>query len=223
MFTSPLPIPQYTGTGPWFFALCANLAFFLITVNPQTIPHILLSLDEQTTYLVYLDPIYQHMMPTQRCESSESYSFTACIKNSLSIRIGCRLEWDAWSSKDIPECSTVDQLIKFEEEYRKLDTMDQWHVVNSTGCLTPCSYTEYNLAAEPLKSESTNPELILMLANSLVKSNQEGLAYPWVSFVAEFGGSLGLFLGFSFNTIWDGAEFLIYVSSKKVTAFLNAM
>ena len=28
--------------------------------------------------------------------------------------------------------------------------------------------------------------------------------YPFESFLAEFGGALGLFLGFSFMTIWDG-------------------
>ena len=31
----------------------------------------------------------------------------------------------------------------------------------------------------------------------------EELIYPWQSFVAEFGGALGLFLGFSLMTIWD--------------------
>jgi hypothetical protein len=199
--------------------------FFVITINPQTIPHIFLSLEDLASYIVYLVPIYHHMMdkPTEKCESSESYSFTACIKESMSKRIGCRLEWDAWSSKDITKCSTVDQLLKFEKEYNRIVGMDQWNVVNNTGCLTPCSYTEYKLAAEPLKSENTNPGLRLMLANGKVKSNQEGLAYPWVSFVAEFGGSLGLFLGFSFNTIWDGAEFLIFFSSKKITNFLSTM
>jgi hypothetical protein len=29
---------------------------------------------------------------------------------------------------------------------------------------------------------------------------------PWSSLVAEFGGTLGLFLGFSFMTLWDGVE-----------------
>ena len=32
---------------------------------------------------------------------------------------------------------------------------------------------------------------------------EETLLYPFESFLAEFGGSLGLFLGFSFMTIWD--------------------
>jgi hypothetical protein len=37
--------------------------FYMITINPQKIPHIFLSLEDQADFVVYLDPIYQHMMP----------------------------------------------------------------------------------------------------------------------------------------------------------------
>ena len=37
---------------------------------------------------------------------------------------------------------------------------------------------------------------------------KEVLIYPLTSLVAEFGGTLGLFLGFSFMTLWDGFEFM---------------
>ena len=36
-----------------------------------------------------------------------------------------------------------------------------------------------------------------------IQVETEELIYPWQSFVAEFGGALGLFLGLSFMTIWD--------------------
>ena len=45
-----------------------------------------------------------------------------------------------------------------------------------------------------------------MLCLSLnIQIETEELIYPWESFLAEFGGCLGLFLGFSFMTIWDSA------------------
>ena len=39
-------------------------------------------------------------------------------------------------------------------------------------------------------------------SNSLIVK-EETLVYPFESFLAEFGGSLGLFLGFSFLSLWD--------------------
>ena len=41
----------------------------------------------------------------------------------------------------------------------------------------------------------------------------EELIYPWQSLVAEFGGALGLFLGFSFMTVWD---FVVQIQSFKI-------
>ena len=35
----------------------------------------------------------------------------------------------------------------------------------------------------------------------------EQLIYPVTSLVADFGGTLGLFLGFSFITLWDKLPF----------------
>ena len=37
----------------------------------------------------------------------------------------------------------------------------------------------------------------------------EDWVYPEISFIAEFGGALGLFVGFSFYMIWDIAEWLL--------------
>ena len=37
----------------------------------------------------------------------------------------------------------------------------------------------------------------------------EDWVYPEISWIAEFGGALGLFVGFSFYMIWDIAEWLL--------------
>ena len=36
-----------------------------------------------------------------------------------------------------------------------------------------------------------------------IRYEKEAWVYPAVSFIAELGGSLGLFVGFSFLTVWD--------------------
>ena len=42
-----------------------------------------------------------------------------------------------------------------------------------------------------------------------LRVEKEVPAYPTMSFIAEIGGSLGLFIGFSFLTIWDCMEIMI--------------
>ena len=48
---------------------------------------------------------------------------------------------------------------------------------------------------------------------------KETLVYPSMSFISEFGGSLGLFVGFSFLTAWDFFNFL-FEESKFVKNYL---
>ena len=45
-----------------------------------------------------------------------------------------------------------------------------------------------------------------MIAKNEIIEETEVMAYGLVSFVAEFGGALGLFLGFSFLSVWDLGE-----------------
>ena len=44
--------------------------------------------------------------------------------------------------------------------------------------------------------------------SSDVRVETETYVYPLMSFVSEFGGGLGLFLGFSFLTFWDGFQYI---------------
>ena len=54
----------------------------------------------------------------------------------------------------------------------------------------------------------------LVLVNSEVTEEREELLYDELSLVAELGGALGLFLGFSFLTVWDLAEAVLGVVNK---------
>jgi hypothetical protein len=176
----------------------------MYALNPFTIPQIRLVITESKSIALYIEVIYHVFLnkPENPCESSQSYSFTACIKNSLSHRIGCRLPWDKWSSTAIPICTSSQQLTEFEDLYEKIDTWEHQSIVNYTGCLPPCSYTEYQLASDQNPYGDT-PGIRLRLSNSKVRKTTEKFIYPVESFVSEFGGALGLFLGFSFMMAWD--------------------
>ena len=141
--------------------------FFLPSINPDIFPHTGIRIENKPKVIwIYLRPVYYERLSKfggmnnyqglclsltifsdAPCVSSADYSFTACLRNSLSRLVGCRLPWDQWTDPAIPEC----------EETRQLMEHDQWHfvlaelyererVVNETGCDVPCNYVKYELA-----------------------------------------------------------------------------
>ena len=68
--------------------------YFMVTTNPATIPFIMTDFHKEDLGLIltYIEAI-KHInidRPSQPCNGQSDYSFTACIKNSLSSKVGCR-------------------------------------------------------------------------------------------------------------------------------------
>ena len=79
-----------------------------------------------------------------------------------------------------------------------------------SGCRKPCFYKKYSFMGDKYISSFVTDHFFFSLwavSNSTLVETEE-LIYPWTSLVAEFGGTLGLFLGVSFMTIWDGIHLL---------------
>ena len=137
------------------------------------------------------------------CEEDPSYSFTICIKEKLSEKFGCRLPWDKWSLQERSICATGAQFSNFEELYEKLANSDAEQIAEVTGCREPCSFKEYKFVASNPTGMSKPGCAAFWAASRKTQVEEEVLLYPFTSLVAEFGGSLGLFLGFSFFSIWQ--------------------
>ena len=52
-------------------------------------------------------------------------------------------------------------------------------------------------------------------SSTFLKVKEDKWLYPIESFIAEVGGSLGLFLGFSFLGFWDMLNDILYFCLKK--------
>ena len=88
------------------------------------------------------------------------------------------------------------------------------NIIKFTGCLPPCRYTEFSLPYTPVGTSGNDTLFSLKFSHSSLIRKKEVLVYPLSSLVAEFGGTFGLFVGFSFIMFWDSAEFLIkYVTN----------
>ena len=91
-----------------------------------------------------------------------------------------------------------------------MDNSEAKEIFKLSGCRRPCIYKRYNFVGEKQTAAFLSNHFLFSLwavSNStLVESEQ--LIYPLSSLVAEIGGLLGLFFGFSFMTIWDGLNVL---------------
>ena len=80
----------------------------------------------------------------------------------------------------------------------------------------PCRYNKYKIVGEMHTSTIDSSSFVFSLVASsndtLVET--ETLMFPLTSLVAEFGGTLSLFLGVSFMTVWDKVFFLQRVLTR---------
>ena len=174
--------------------------FFILGPNPQTMPRIMTIQNNNFGIKVFYIKTTEHVkmdLPAAPCESAPSYSLTTCITSSISTMIGCRTQWDRRSDRALPVCTEIGQLEELNTEYQELSVLEQMEIENQTGCMLPCRYKEYTVVDEPL-TIGRDQMITLIRATKTVLIRTEVLVYPFSSFLAEFGGALGLFVGFSF-------------------------
>ena len=168
---------------------------------------------------MFIDVVEHNKLNDQKipCKESYDYSFTNCIKSRTMEKVGCHLKWEKLIKSNLPLC-TKEQFFLYVKEHEKYNELEQTNLVNYTNCPLPCSYKHYKLVETPFNEKlgGTDCTLNIMFASRIVVVEKEEKTYPFQSFVAECGGCLGLFLGFSFLLVWDG---LVEVMKK----FLKVM
>ena len=104
----------------------------------------------------------------------------------------------------------------FEKKYFAMAQSVLQEIVEITSCPPPCSYTEYRFETQPVDfgENKATLELILWLSTPYVLLETEQYLYPFKSLVADVGGTLGLFLGFSIMSLWEYVEILMMIGLK---------
>ena len=87
----------------------------------------------------------------------------------------------------------------------------------AVGCKKPCNYQEYKIIGNKAPTTLTKEDFLtfaLMAIDNNVYVETEALLYPGTSLVAEIGGTLGLFIGFSFMILWDGVVRVVHLITQ---------
>ena len=128
-----------------------------------------------------------------------------------------------WRSVRASKTFSLSYILTFvSREYdsiKQLAVLESEEISSVTGCLKPCHYKKYILLGERSATSFKSEHYIFSLwaVSSKTRVETEELIYPMSTLVAEFGGTLGLFLGFSFISVWDNFSTL-----KKCIVFFKS-
>ena len=102
----------------------------------------------------------------------------------------------------LKDCTSIEEFDVIGYHYMNLSKKDKSYIVETTGCLYPCNYLEYRIGSK----RTTNVGqfgLWVTFGSVATTVEKEFYSYQFDSLVSDFGGSLGLFIGFSFFALWD--------------------
>lgn len=221
--------------------------FFFISTNPKAHPGLKIDLDFEL--LQKNDKIYskielvQHEklnQVSQPCIEEETYNFGECLRLHLESKANCRLPWheQIYGKNERKTCKTLDEFKTITKQGfgifgYMVDELKE--VMKDSGCGTPCKYTEVRAVGPPTTCTNTKcfrkgPDNFFLFSPILVSTNirkeTERLSVPFSTLVANLGGLLGMFLGFSFMIFWDWFVFafnFITARRQKTCCCINFM
>ena len=195
--------------------------FYFLTTNPKAFPGTDLLLPKQeknSTDIVFVQniEIIKHKLlkhETNTCDENPLYDFSACLRNAVNKAVGCNLPWQSNRPgvTKMRNCTKLEEYNKNAALHDELAYLEQKDVLSKTNCQLPCSLREIkavnSLQTQKLGENNGTMIFTLSLVTTDIRVETEALVYNCVALVSNFGGALGLFLGFSFFMLWDWITF----------------
>ena len=199
--------------------------FFYISMNPGTTPGFRLSFrqGENLTRIVSVKSIKHVKRNTvsNPCHENIAYSFTDCIREKVDAKIGCLMPWKNRSRTGKTEsCRTIEKLENYETMFVDINDKSPSENGDEYDCPIPCEFYEYILVEDlPVTGDLFNSTVLkaltLVLSSREIFVKREVQLYEVSSFVGDTGGSLGLFLGFSFFALWEWTVSIAVIALRK--------
>ena len=122
-------------------------------------------------------------------------------------------------------CRDTTKLQEWKNIWRKLVKMDEHQLYAETGCMANCKRKEWAMSKIFEDNRSGNNASVIGIAmfytNGRYQVGNQYYTYDFNTFVANFGGYLGLLLGYSIESFFDMAQDIFNYLMKKVKEQVN--
>ena len=146
--------------------------------------------------------------PRTPCEMKpRKQNMENCIQHHLEDTIGCQLPWNT-DNTTLPKCIETIQYQTFLHLYDEIASLSGFSIAKRTGCLPSCKINEFTMTVQntiTMPKRSTYTGYFFYPGGRYLKKVYH-YNYDFTSYVADVGGLVGLFLGFSMLGFYDGLK-----------------
>ena len=136
-------------------------------------------------------------------------SMNKCIQHYIENEIGCQLPWNKGKTQ-LPRCIEKEQYQSFLDTSERISRLSGFSIANKTGCLPSCKIHEYTMAVQdffPVEfSGAATFDGYFFFPGGQYWEKVYHYNYDFTSYIADVGGLVGLFLGFSMLGCYDGLK-----------------
>merc|ERR1711915_63067 len=140
-----------------------------------------------------------------QCNSEKDYSLTKCLSKYVSSSVGCRMFWNNHSSLKL--CFSKADIVKTQNTLEWIKSSHIKNISRISGCYLKCTETKYEVTvlSEEQLSWARNwiSDVYIQAESDSEEVSHEYYAYDSGALIGDLGGYLGLFLGWSFLSIFS--------------------
>ena len=174
----------------------------------------MLSLIAQNTSITVLHEINRKEVtylndPRTPCQPKpRDVDMNICIQHYIETQIKCQLPWHT-DETILPKCTETRQYQDFLTSYEEIASLSGFSIGEKTGCLPSCRINEFSvIVKDQVFAQDEWPKFsgYFYYPGGQYKKKLYSLTYDFTSYIADAGGLIGLFLGYSMLSIYDGLK-----------------
>ena len=133
---------------------------------------------------------------------NEEVNFDKCVEGYISSQMKCKLPWGSKnSSPELPLCSYAEEYDLFWNLSMTIIKSSEGEISSLTDCKPSCNRKEFSsklLAVKKAGATQGSPlNLQIHYASNRIAIKEQYYTYDFYNLIADFGGYLGLLLGYS--------------------------